>query len=122
MPSMAKRVGHDCKVRYGLLSVEMKNATLKMPFESEDGKIVLRDSRVEARRPSAQMTLQNDCEFTGVRWNPRMDSLFATSDNHGRVYLRDTRTSFGSALNRTRQPLEQVRLLICNGSVPAHGC
>lgn len=55
------------------------------------------------------MTLQNYCEVTGVRWNPRLDNLFATSDNRGRVYLRDVRTSFGSSLNRTRQPLEQVR-------------
>ena len=39
-----------------------------------------------------------------------MENLFATSDNHGRVYLRDVRTSFGSALGRTRQPLQQVRL------------
>ncbi|KAF9645772.1 WD40 repeat-like protein [Thelephora ganbajun] len=74
---------------------------------SEDGRIVLHDSRVETRRSSAQMTLQNDCEFTGVRWNPCMDNLFATSDNQGRVCLRDIRTSFGSALNRTREPLEQ---------------
>ena len=58
------------------------------------------------------MILQNDCEFTGVQWNPRMDNLFATSDNQGRVCLRDTRTSFGSALNRTRQPLEHVRPLL----------
>jgi hypothetical protein len=79
--------------------------------KSEDGKIILRDGRIESRLPSAQMTLQNDCEVTGVRWNPCMENLFATSDNRGRVCLRDIRTSFGSALNRTRQPLEQVRFL-----------
>ena len=69
-------------------------------------------TRVETTRLSAQMILQHDCEFTGVRWNPRMDNLFATSDNQGRVCLRDTRTSFGSTSNRTRQPLEQVRPLL----------
>lgn len=80
-------------------------------LKSEDGRIVLRDGRVEARRPTAQATLYNNCEFTGVRWNPCMENLFATSDNQGRVHLRDTRTSFGAALNRTRQPLQQVRLV-----------
>ncbi|KAF9779652.1 WD40 repeat-like protein [Thelephora terrestris] len=74
---------------------------------SEDGRIVLRDSRIDARRPSAQATLQNDSEVTGVRWNPRMESLFATSDNRGRVCLRDVRTAFGSGANRTRKPLQQ---------------
>jgi len=84
---------------------------------SEDGKIILRDSRVEIRRSNAQTTFQNDCEFTGVRWNPQMDKLFATSDNHGTVCLRDTRTSFGSALDRTRQPLEQF---VTSLSKPSH--
>ena len=111
MPPVAKRVSHDCKVRYRLVLIGVEGVTLKTPFGSEDGKIVLRDSRVETGRVSAQMTLQNDCEFTGVRWNPGIDNLFATSDSQGRVYLRDTRTSFGSSLSRTRQPLEQVRLL-----------
>jgi len=111
MSSVANRVDYDCKVRYRLVPIGVEGVTLKTPFESEDGKIVLRDSRVETGRVSAQMALQNDCEFTGVRWNPGIDNLFATSDSQGRVYLRDTRTSFGSALSRTRQPLEQVRLL-----------
>ena len=111
MPPVAKRTSHDRKVRYTLLPFGAESVTLKMPFESEDGRIVLRDARVKTRNLNAQMTLQNDCEFTGVRWNPRMDNLFATSDNQGRVCLRDTRTSFGSALNRTRQPLERVRRL-----------
>lgn len=109
MPPVEKRVSHDRKVR---IQTGTSWEALKTPFESEDGRIVLRDSRVETRRLSAQMTLQNDCEVTGVRWNPQMDNLFATSDNRGRVYLRDTRTSFGSVLNRTRQPLEQVRLFL----------
>jgi len=111
MSPVAKRVSHDRKVRYRPVPIGVEGITLKTPFESEDGKIVLRDSRVEAGRVSAQMTLQNDCEFTGVRWNPGIDNLFVTSDSQGRVYLRDTRTSFGSSLSRTRQPLEQVRLL-----------
>jgi len=112
MSPMAKRVDHDCKVRSTLVLIGVGDAILKFRSKSEDGRIVLRDSRVETRRLSAQMTLQNDREFTGVRWNPRMDNLFATSDNQGGVYLRDTRTSFGSSVNRTRQPLEQVRPLV----------
>jgi len=77
----------------------------------------LRDGRIESRRPSAQMTLQNDCEVTGVRWNPCMDNLFATSDGQGKVWLRDTRTSFGSTSNRTDQPLQQF---VTSLSKPSH--
>jgi len=84
---------------------------------SEDGKIVLRDGRIESRRPSAQMTLQNDCEVTGVRWNPCMDNLFATSDGQGKVWLRDTRTSFGSISDRANQPLQQE--IVCHIAVEA---
>jgi len=109
---MAKRVDNDRKVRSTLVLIGVEDVMLKFRSKSEDGRIVLRDSRAEARRLSAQMTLQNDCEFTGVRWNPQLDNLFATSDNQGGVCLRDTRTSFGSTLNRTRQPLEQVRPLL----------
>lgn len=112
MPPVAKRANHDCEVRYTPIPMEVEDILKICPSKSEDGRIILRDGRVETTRLSAQMILQHDCEFTGVRWNPRMDNLFATSDSQGRVCLRDTRTSFGSTLNRTRKPLEQVRPLI----------
>ena len=129
MPPVAKRLGHDREVntyldtRIPMCGVDRRLFCFSSS-KSEDGRIVLRDSRAESRRPSAQMTLQNDCEFTGVRWNPCLDNLFATSDNQGRVHLRDTRTSFGSDLaQRTRKPLEEVRLFLCFGwSSGSCGC
>ena len=48
MPPVAKRVDHDCEVRYTPIPIEVEDI-LKIPSKSEDGRIVLRDSRVVSR-------------------------------------------------------------------------
>ncbi|KAJ7643764.1 WD40 repeat-like protein [Roridomyces roridus] len=65
---------------------------------SEDGRIILHDTRL----PRPQNTLQLASEVTGLQFHPDagMAHLFATSDNKGRVCLRDTRMAFGPAIQR----------------------
>ena len=79
------------------------------PFNSsDDGRILLHDSRAKNRLTSAQSTLQNNTEFTDVRSHPLVEHLFATSDSHGAVCLRDSRMAFGPLVNRTREGIVRV--------------
>lgn len=77
------------------------------PF-SDDGRILLHDGREDNCMTRAQCTLQNNCEFTDVKYHPFSDQLFATSDSHGQVCLRDVRMAFGPLVNRTREGIVWV--------------
>lgn len=79
----------------------------RLRASSEDGKIVLHDTRVDNRLSSAQATLQYAAEFTGVQAHPIMEHIFATSDSHGQVCLRDTRMAFGPLSARSNQGIVQ---------------
>jgi len=80
---------------------------------SDDGRVLLRDGRVENGRARAQGTLQIDSEVSGVRWHPQMEQLFAMSDNRGRLTLRDSRMAFGSWSTRSSTPVvEYVTSLV----------
>jgi len=56
----------------------------------------------------AQSTLQSNAEFTDVKSHPLAEHLFATSDSHGEVCLRDSRMAFGPLVNRTREGIVRV--------------
>lgn len=75
---------------------------------SEDGSIMLHDGRAGSGLSQAQATLQQTTEFTGVQYHPRMEHIFATSDNRGKVYLRDVRMAFGPLRARTKQGIVQT--------------
>ncbi|KAJ3534353.1 hypothetical protein NMY22_g6964 [Coprinellus aureogranulatus] len=60
--------------------------------EFEDGAI----RRYDARASRATGLLQMLSEATGVKYHPRMNHLFVTSDNRGNLCLRDERMVFGS--------------------------
>ncbi|KAH7927823.1 WD40 repeat-like protein [Leucogyrophana mollusca] len=77
-------------------------------IHSEDGMVILHDSRVDERTVGAQGTLQHTSEFTGVQAHPIMEHIFATSDAHGQVCLRDTRMAFGPLKTRTNEGIVQV--------------
>jgi hypothetical protein len=74
-----------------------------MDFSSEDGRIVLRDTRADHRWSYAQGILQHTAEFTSARWHPTMEHIFLTSDSRGAIHLRDTRMAFGPLKNRSKQ-------------------
>lgn len=75
---------------------------------SDDGCIMLHDSRADNRTTRAQSTVQHDTEFTDVKFHPLAEHLFATSDSHGKVCLRDSRMAFGPLVNRTREGIVRV--------------
>jgi hypothetical protein len=80
-------------------------------LNSEDGKVILHDARVDRRLSNAQGTLQHTTEFTGVQAHPVMEHIFATSDNHGQACLRDSRMAFGPLSSRSNEGIMQtVRL------------
>ena len=60
----------------------------------EDGRVIFHDARVDRRLSNAQGALQHTMGFTGVQAHPVMKHIFATSDSHGQVCLRDTRMAF----------------------------
>ncbi|KAJ8593937.1 WD40 repeat-like protein [Rhizopogon salebrosus TDB-379] len=74
----------------------------------EDGKLVLHDGRAGSRMSAAQGTLQHTAEFTGVQHHPVMEHIFATSDVHGQVCLRDTRMAFGPSSKRSNNGIVRV--------------
>ncbi|KAI0661984.1 WD40 repeat-like protein [Cubamyces menziesii] len=67
---------------------------------SEDGRVILHDTRAESRLTRAQGTLQQIAPFSCVQYHPVMHQLFATSDTQGSVCLRDVRMAFGPASQR----------------------
>jgi WD repeat-containing protein 22 len=75
---------------------------------SDDGRIVLHDSRAETSRTRAQSSLQLSAEVTGVQSHPRIEHMFATSDSYGGVYLRDARMAFGPLKQRTNEGVVQT--------------
>ncbi|KAG6329968.1 hypothetical protein ID866_9122 [Astraeus odoratus] len=74
----------------------------------EDGKVILHDARVDRRLSNAQGTLQHTTEFTGVQAHPAMEHIFATSDTHGQVCLRDSRMAFGPLSARSNEGIVQT--------------
>jgi len=75
---------------------------------SEDGCIILHDTRADSRLTRAQGTLQHDAEFTGVQFHPNMHHIFATSDNRGQLCLRDCRMAFGPLSQRRQNGVVQT--------------
>ncbi|KAH7915613.1 WD40 repeat-like protein [Hygrophoropsis aurantiaca] len=75
---------------------------------SEDGMVIMHDSRVDRRLSRAQGMLQHTAEFTSVKSHPTMDHIFATSDAHGQVCLRDTRMAFGPLKSRSNHGVVQI--------------
>ncbi|KAG6872016.1 hypothetical protein C0995_013894 [Termitomyces sp. Mi166 len=75
----------------------------------KDGRILLHDGRVNGLS-RAQSTLQLPTEATGVQYHPTMEHIFATCDNRGGVFLRDTRMAFGPLSTRTREGVVQKYL------------
>ncbi|KIM54494.1 hypothetical protein SCLCIDRAFT_136752 [Scleroderma citrinum Foug A] len=73
----------------------------------EDGRIIFHDARVDRRLSNAQGVLQHTTEFTGVQAHPVMEHIFATSDSHGQVCLRDTRMAFGPLSVRSNEGIVQ---------------
>ncbi|KZP18586.1 WD40 repeat-like protein [Athelia psychrophila] len=69
---------------------------------SDDGRVMLHDDRAQASMTRAECMLQHTAEVTDVKAHPLVEYLFATSDSHGRVCLRDTRMAFGPLSQRTR--------------------
>ena len=67
---------------------------------SEDMSIALHDSRIRGTSFRPAGTLLHDIEFTDVRYHPRIENLFVTTDQRGDVCLRDTRMSFDDPENR----------------------
>ncbi|KAF8588568.1 WD40 repeat-like protein [Ramaria rubella] len=61
---------------------------------SEDGTVVLHDTRVSQRRRGVGI-LSINAEVTGVQYHPFMAHLFVMSDARGNCTLRDTRMVFG---------------------------
>ncbi|KAF5343245.1 hypothetical protein D9758_013413 [Tetrapyrgos nigripes] len=73
---------------------------------SESGRILRHDLRVNSAIPNhvkASDTIQLSSEVTGVRYHPTMEHLFVTSENLGRVCLRDARLGFGKRSERRDQ-------------------
>ncbi|KAI9507367.1 WD40 repeat-like protein [Russula earlei] len=71
---------------------------------SADGCIMLHDGRAGSHMTrSAQSTLEQAAEFSGVSFHPRTEHLFATSDVRGNVRLRDTRMAFGPLHQPTKK-------------------
>ncbi|PCH40298.1 WD40 repeat-like protein, partial [Wolfiporia cocos MD-104 SS10] len=67
---------------------------------SGDGRIILHDYRAGSSLSAAQGTLQEQAEFSGVRYHPTMPHIFATSNVLGEICLRDTRMAFGPLSQR----------------------
>ncbi|KAF8073953.1 WD40 repeat-like protein [Lyophyllum atratum] len=74
----------------------------------QDGRILLRDGRINGRSTRAQDILQLTSEATGVQYHPIMEHIFVTSDSHGHVCLRDTRMAFGPLSSRTCEGIVQT--------------
>lgn len=66
---------------------------------SEDGTVLLHDSRTNSSSSRASGRLDNSSEFTDVQYHPQTANLFATSDSRGDVCLRDVRMAFASGEN-----------------------
>lgn len=62
----------------------------------------MRDGRAGSSLTRAQGTLRGSVEFSGAQWNPRLEHIFATSDERGICALRDDRMAFGPAISRTQ--------------------
>lgn len=87
---------------------------LRLVTNREDGRVIFHDARVDRRLSNAQGVLQHTTEFTGVQAHPVMEHIFATSDSHGQVCLRDTRMAFGPLSARSNEGIVQtVRLSLC---------
>jgi WD repeat-containing protein 22 len=67
---------------------------------SEDGKVIMYDSRAPWGGTQTRSRLQLLTEVTGVAFHPTMDHIFATSDSHGELCLRDVRMAFGPRSQR----------------------
>lgn len=75
---------------------------------SEDGTVVLHDSRIPSGAAGA---VQTNAEFTGCQYHPHLHDLFLTTDSRGRCFLRDARMAFvgGGAGNAGDAPGGIVR-------------
>lgn len=67
----------------------------------EDGAIILHDGRAGSQLKQAQAKLQCEREMTGVQFHPSGEHVYVTSDQSGKVCLRDVRMSFGPLRQRT---------------------
>ncbi|KAI0345939.1 WD40 repeat-like protein [Trametopsis cervina] len=74
---------------------------------SEDGRIVMHDSRSDQRMSRAQSTVQKATEFTGCQFHPEAPGIFLTSEANGQVCLRDTRMAFGPLNSRSNDGIVQ---------------
>ncbi|KAI0087760.1 WD40-repeat-containing domain protein [Irpex rosettiformis] len=74
---------------------------------SEDGCVILHDSRSDNRMSRAQGTLQEHAELTGVQFHPEAPDLFVTSAGNGQVCLRDVRMAFGLRSSRSNNGVVQ---------------
>jgi DDB1- and CUL4-associated factor 5 len=106
VPSLRGRGISQRQVRSPL--VLSPNPIVNVSISSEDGKLVLHDGRAGSRMSAAQGTLQHTAEFTGVQHHPVMEHIFATSDVHGQVCLRDTRMAFGPSSKRSNNGIVRV--------------
>lgn len=98
--SISRRGFHEWRVsnffRWTRITIDYIN------YLSEDGKIILYDTRAPWGTSQTQSTLQLESEVTGLSFHPTMDHIFATSDHQGEVCLRDTRMAFGPLRQRHR--------------------
>ena len=87
---------------------------------SDDGCTVLHDMRAQSTLTRAQGTLQHDSEITSVQFHPEMEHIFVTSDNHGGLFLRDTRMAFGPKSRRLNKGIvRKVCVALRAGMGPA---
>ena len=70
----------------------LKTIEFKFPLNSEDGSVILNDTRTS----EVSGKIINTTEFTDVKYHPQIDNLFLTCDNRGNLCLRDARMAFSS--------------------------
>lgn len=87
---------------------------------SEDGRIILHDTRADSRYTRAQRTVQQDAEFTGVQIHPTMPHFFVTSDYQGRLCLRDMRMAFGPSSQRRQNGTVQAYVTTLSKTSVSH--
>ncbi|OCH92640.1 WD40 repeat-like protein [Obba rivulosa] len=88
---------------------------------SEDGCIILHDTRIPTRHRRAVATLQHSASFNGVQYHPIMHNLFATADQRGALCLRDVRMAFGPLTQRSNEGIVQTYVTtISKPSISSH--
>ncbi|TDL22196.1 WD40 repeat-like protein [Rickenella mellea] len=114
-PPLAVFTSHDDSVR--AVSCHPQNDEIFLSA-SEDGTVLLHDTRAQESSTRACGKISNSSEFTDVQYHPQLESLFVTADNRGHVRLRDSRMAFASGAREDAGTVLQYESSISRKSVP----